>query len=33
MLGMEADEASEAADVVEAYRERQDGATVRGDVV
>jgi len=33
MLGMEADEASDAADVVEAYRERQDGATVRGDVV
>lgn len=33
MLGMDDDEASEAADVVDAYRERQDGATVRGDVV
>ena len=33
MLGMEADEASEAADAVRAYRDRQEGATVRGDVV
>jgi hypothetical protein len=33
MLGMDEDEASEAAAVVESDRERQDGATVRGDVV
>ena len=33
MLGMEADEADEAADAVRAYRDRQEGATVRGDVV
>ena len=33
MLGMDADEANEAADAVRAYRERQEGATVRGDVV
>ncbi|MFC7019904.1 DUF7095 family protein [Halomicroarcula sp. GCM10025743] len=33
MLGMEAEEASEAADAVRASRERQEGATVRGDVV
>jgi hypothetical protein len=33
MLGMEPDEAGEAADAVSAYRERQQGATVRGDVV
>ena len=33
MLDMDEAEASEAAAVVEAYRERQDGATVRGDVV
>ena len=32
-LGMDAQEANEAADAVESYRERQDGATVRGDVV
>jgi hypothetical protein len=33
MLGMDEDEAETAADAVETYRERQDGATVRGDVV
>jgi len=33
MLGMETDEAADAADAVKAYRERQEGATVRGDVV
>jgi len=33
MLGMEAAEADEAADAVRAYRARQEGATVRGDVV
>ena len=33
MLGMESDEADEAADAVRAYRNRQEGATVRGDVV
>jgi hypothetical protein len=33
MLGMEAEEADEAADAVRAYRDRQEGATVRGDVV
>jgi hypothetical protein len=33
MLGMDAEEASTAADAVRAYRERQEGATVRGDVV
>lgn len=33
MLGMDEDEASEAADTLQAYRERQEGATVRGDVV
>jgi len=33
MLGMEADEAETAADAVRAYRDRQEGATVRGDVV
>jgi len=33
MLGMESDEADEAADAVRAYRDRQEGATVRGDVV
>ncbi|WP_425433293.1 DUF7095 family protein [Haloarcula rubra] len=33
MLGMDAEEADEAADAVRAYRERQEGATVRGDVV
>jgi len=32
-LGMDAEEATEAADVLAAYRERQDGVTVRGDVV
>lgn len=33
MLGMDVDEADEAADAVRAYRDRQEGATVRGDVV
>ncbi|WP_276270802.1 DUF7095 family protein [Haloarcula litorea] len=33
MLGMDEGEADEAADAVRAYRERQDGTTVRGDVV
>jgi len=33
MLGMDDDEADEAADAVRAYRSRQEGATVRGDVV
>ncbi|MDS0260621.1 hypothetical protein NDI56_14540 [Haloarcula sp. S1CR25-12] len=33
MLGMDAEEAEEAADAVRAYRDRQEGATVRGDVV
>jgi hypothetical protein len=33
MLGMDPEEAEEAASAVQAYRERQDGATVRGDVV
>jgi hypothetical protein len=33
MLGMDAEEADEAADAVRAYRDRQEGATVRGDVV
>jgi len=33
MLGMDAAEADEAADAVRAYRDRQEGATVRGDVV
>lgn len=33
MLGLSADEAATAADAVRAYREQQDGATVRGDVV
>ena len=33
MLGMDAEEADEAADAVRAYRSRQEGATVRGDVV
>ncbi|WP_425433250.1 DUF7095 family protein [Haloarcula nitratireducens] len=33
MLGMDDGEADEAADAVRAYRERQEGATVRGDVV
>ncbi len=33
MLGMEAQEADEAAAAVRAYRDRQEGATVRGDVV
>ncbi|WP_348533339.1 DUF7095 family protein [Haloarcula marina] len=33
MLGMDADEADTAADAVRAYRERQDGPSVRGDVV
>ena len=33
MLGADPDVADEAADAVRAYRERQEGATVRGDVV
>ena len=33
MLGMDAEEASEAADVLRAYRQQQDGTSVRGDVV
>jgi len=33
MLGMDEDEAEEAADVVRDYRSAKDGATVRGDVV
>jgi len=33
MLGMDGEEADEAADAVRAYRDRQEGATVRGDVV
>ena len=33
MLGLDPEEAEAAAETVEAYRERQDGATVRGDVM
>ncbi|PSQ60895.1 MAG: hypothetical protein BRD23_01275 [Halobacteriales archaeon SW_9_67_25] len=33
MLGADPDEATAAAEAVEQYRDRQDGATVRGDVV
>jgi hypothetical protein len=33
MLGMDEGEAETAADALRAYRERQDGASVRGDVV
>ncbi|USZ69259.1 hypothetical protein NGM10_05855 [Halorussus salilacus] len=33
MLGMDPEETDEAADAVESYRKRQEGATVRGDVV
>ena len=33
MIGVEVDEAERAADAVRGYRERQAGATVRGDVV
>jgi hypothetical protein len=33
MLGLDAAEAERAADAVREYRERQEGATVRGDVV
>ncbi len=33
MLGLEPDEAGAAADAVRGYREAQEGATVRGDVV
>ena len=33
MLGVEEPQASEAADAVRAYRDRQEGPTVRGDVV
>jgi hypothetical protein len=32
-LGLDAEDASEAAEAVTAYRREQDGATVRGDVV
>jgi hypothetical protein len=33
MLGMDEADSEEAAEAVESYRKRQDGATVRGDVV
>ncbi|WP_137283808.1 DUF7095 family protein [Halorussus salinisoli] len=33
MLGMDEEETQEAAEAVESYRKRQEGATVRGDVV
>jgi hypothetical protein len=33
MLGMDEDEAGEAADELRAYQDQQDGVTVRGDVV
>lgn len=33
MLGMDEEEAREAAETLRAYRERQEGMTVRGDVV
>ena len=33
MLGVEDEQAQEAADALEAYRDAQEGATVRGDVV
>ncbi|QLD86087.1 hypothetical protein HWV23_10225 [Natronomonas halophila] len=33
MLGMDEDEADEAADELRAYQDQQDGVTVRGDVV
>ena len=33
MLGMDEDEAETAAETLQSYRERQEGATVRGDVV
>jgi hypothetical protein len=33
MVGMDEDDAEQAADAVRGYRERQDGASVRGDVV
>ncbi|SIQ81782.1 hypothetical protein SAMN05421858_0501 [Haladaptatus litoreus] len=33
MLGMEEEKTDSAAEAVESYRRRQDGATVRGDVV
>ncbi len=33
MVGMEATEAEQAADAVRTYRERQEGVSVRGDVV
>ncbi|WP_134669475.1 DUF7095 family protein [Halorussus marinus] len=33
MLGMDADRTDTAAEAVESYRKRQEGATVRGDVV
>ena len=33
MLGLDADEAAEAADAVKQYRSEAEGATVRGDVV
>lgn len=33
MLGLDADDAREAADAVTAFRDRQDGRSIRGDVV
>jgi hypothetical protein len=33
MLGMDEEDSEEAAEAVESYRKRQEGATVRGDVV
>ncbi|UPV98872.1 hypothetical protein M0R88_10040 [Halorussus gelatinilyticus] len=33
MLGLDAEKTDEAAEAVESYRKRQEGATVRGDVV
>jgi len=33
MLGMDESNSQAAAEAVESYRKRQDGATVRGDVV
>lgn len=33
MLGMDEDDTEEAAEAVQSYRKRQEGATVRGDVV
>ncbi|WP_115863876.1 DUF7095 family protein [Halorussus litoreus] len=33
MLGLDSEDSQEAADAVESYRKRQEGTTVRGDVV